>query len=419
MMESSESLPPVRKSENVAMRVINFLSGLGLATILLLLLGILTWLATLEQIDNGLYPTLNKYFDWKAWYVLPEISTMPKINGNALTFPLPGGYWVCALLLLNLTLGGLIRVRKGKKQIGVLISHFGIIFMLAGGGVAHHFSERGNMRIDPDGMSNVAQDYFEYVIEAAEVKEAKQESIHVIRGKYLTDLEGGASRVFKLPKMPFDLEVAGYMKNAAPVPAMQQAPQRGERIVDGYYLAEAPDRENGKAIEQEAKMAGCYVRALFRDGTKSDPFILSGAAFYPFSVRVDDRIFTVDMRKRLWPMPFSIKLDQFTAEFHPGTQRPKKFVSDITRIENGSEAKVTVQMNEPMRYEGLTFFQASYGPPGAGPNDKLYTVFEVVKNPADKWPEYSLYVVSFGLLVHFIMKLLAYLNGSARKKRDV
>ena len=132
MMESSESLPPVRKSDNWGMRIINFFSSLGLATVLLLLLGVLTWLATLEQIGNGLYPTLNKYFSIREWYVIPEIDSFPHINGRPITIPLPGGYWVCALLLLNLTLGGILRMRKGWKKAGILIAHFGIIFMIVG-----------------------------------------------------------------------------------------------------------------------------------------------------------------------------------------------------------------------------------------------------------------------------------------------
>ena len=102
-------------------------------------------------------------------------------------------------------------------------------------------------------------------------------------------------------------------------------------------------------------------------------------------------------------------LNKFTAEFYPGTSRPKKFVSQVTRTENGLKADATIQMNEPLRYEGLTFFQASYGPPGAGPGQKLYSVFEVVKNPADKWPEYSLWVVVVGLLLQFVLKLVLFI----------
>jgi cytochrome c biogenesis protein ResB len=118
-------------------------------------------------------------------------------------------------------------------------------------------------------------------------------------------------------------------------------------------------------------------------------------------------------------MPFTVKLDKFTADFHPGTMRPAKFVSEVTRLENGGEAKVTIQMNEPMRYEGLTFFQASYGPPGAGPGEKMYSVFEIVKNPADKWPEYSLWIVSAGMLLTFIIKLGSFLGANSRKSRNV
>jgi hypothetical protein len=405
MENSSTPSPDPRHSWGKSFDV---LSGLGLATILLLLLGLLTWLATLEQIDNGLYPTLNKYFSWQSPFLLPEI------NGKMIPFPLPGGYWVGALLLLNLTLGGVIRIRKGWRHVGNLISHLGIILMLVGAGVAHHFSERGNMAVGEGESSNAAEDYFEYVVEAAEIKDGNPASIHVIRGEHLDDLTEGASRVFRFPNLPFDLEIAGYLANAVPVALTERAPALGERDADGYYLMEKPPEKNA-----EANTAACYARIIHRDGNKSAPFILAGASFQPFSIRHDDRIFTVDMRKRLWPMSFTVKLDQFTAAFHPGTMKPSRFVSKITRIENGGEAKVTIQMNEPMRYEGLTFFQASYGPPGAMPGQRMYSVFEVVKNPADKWPEYSLYVVTFGMLVTFLIKFGSFLIANSRKNRHV
>lgn len=407
-METDPTPAPRATSRSVAEKLFDFLAGFGLATVLLLLLGLLTWFATLEQIDNGLYPTLNKYFHWKSLFLLPEI------QGKMVPLPLPGGYWVGAILLLNLTLGGVIRIRKGWKHAGNLIAHFGIILMLVAGGVAHHFSERGNMAVGEGESSDAAEDYFEYVVEVAEIRDGKPHDIHVIRGKHLDDLTDGRSRLFRLPKLPFDLEVAGWQNHAAPVSITERAPAASERVADGYYLMEKPDEVNA-----EANTAGCYARIVRRDGTKSDPFILAGASFHPFSVRHEDRIFTVDLRKRLWPMPFTVKLDEFTAEFHPGTMKPSKFVSRITRIENGGEAKVTIQMNEPMRYEGLTFFQASYGPPGTGPGQRMYSVFEIVKNPADKWPEYSLYVVAFGMLVTFLTKFFGYLASTSRKHRHV
>ncbi len=407
--------PPLKNTpsppRSPAGKVFDLLSGFGLATILLLLLGLLTWFATLEQVENGLYLTLRKYFDWRSFYLIPEL------KGKMVPLVLPGGYWVGVLLLVNLTLGGVIRIRKGWKHAGNLISHLGIIFMLVAGGVAHHFSERGNIAIHEGETRDAAESFTEYAVEVAEIKDKEPAEIHVIRGQHIDDLGNGGSRIFRLPKLPFDLEIADYYSNAVPVSIHERAPAAGTSYPDpppdGYYLLKQPDDPVA-----ERNTAACYARVLHRDGAKSPPFILAGACFHPFTLKVDDRVFTFDMRKRIWPMPFAIRLDEFTAEFHPGTMKPKRFVSKITRIEDDREAKVTIQMNEPMRYEGLTYFQASYGTPPAGSGQKMYSVFEIVRNPADHWPEYSLYVVTFGMLVTFLTRLGTYIaHSTSRRKR--
>ena len=399
-MEPLFTPPPAKPRLSWPQRIFALLSGMGFATLLLVLIGLLTWLATLEQIDSGLHATLKKYFDWHAVFVVPEI------RGDLLPVILPGGYWVCALLLINLTLGGILRWRRGWQQSGVLIAHLGIIFLLVAGGVAHHDSERGHLMIPEGGTSNVAEDYFEHVVEIAEIKDGKPESIQVIRGRYLTDLLGPFIRTVRLPSLPFDLELAGYQSNATPQAAALKAPPDQVQPIDGYYLQSQLD-----AINAETNTPGCIGRVIYRDGKKAAPFLLSSAAYQPFSVRHEGRVFTIELRKRLWVLPFAMRLDKFTAEFYPGTMKPSKFVSEITRLENQTEAKAIIQMNDPMRYSGLTFYQASYQQLGQGPNARMASVFEVVRNPADKWPEYSLYVVTFGLLVHFILKLVAAIRG--------
>ena len=156
---------------------------------------------------------------------------LPEIKGKMVPLPLPGGYWTGALLLLNLALGGVIRVRKGWKNAGNLISHLGIIFMLVGAGMAHHFSERGNMAVAEGQSSNAAEDYFEYVIEVTEIVDGEAATIHVIRGKWIDDLREGRNRVFRFPDLPFDLDIGGYLTNASPVALSERAPELGEHKV--------------------------------------------------------------------------------------------------------------------------------------------------------------------------------------------
>lgn len=405
---SLSARPPKPPKPPLARRLFNFLSGFGFATALLIILGLLTWFATLEQIDSGLHATLRKYFDWRAVVVIP------KINNEIVPIPLPGGYWACVLLFINLTLGGILRMRKGVRQIGVMISHAGILFLLVAGAVSHHRSERGHMMIIEGEASNVAEDYFEHTVEITEHQAGKPATIHVVRGRYLTDLEDSRIRSVRLPGLPFDMEFARYLSNADVKAAALVQPPEDTLPLGGYYLSPKPDE-----INAEMNTPGCIARIVRRDGTKEDPFLLSSAAYHPFTVRHEDRVFTIALRKRQWVMPFTVKLDKFIAEFHPGTMKPAKFVSEITRLEDGTEVKAVIQMNEPMRYAGRTFYQASYQQVGQGPATRMASVFEVVSNPADQWPLYSLCVVTLGLLIHFVMRLATAIQSLTRPRSDV
>ena len=104
-----------------------------------------------------------------------------------------------------------------------------------------------------------------------------------------------------------------------------------------------------------------------------------------------------------------MRLDKFTHEFHPGTRRPRVFRSNITRVEEDGETEKIIRMNHPMRYKGYTFFQASWGPQDDPNATQFYSVFEVVKNPADHWPLVSLIITGIGLLVQFVMKLVYFI----------
>jgi hypothetical protein len=386
----------------------DFLSGFKLATVLLLLLMVLTWLGTLEQVERGLYATLKKYFSSESFIVIPEL------NGKTLPLILPGTYWVSALLFLNLLLGGIVRARKGVRTVGVLIAHSGILFLLFGAFITHHKSVRGNMAVSEGESSNVAKSYHDWAIEVAEIEDGKPATVHVIGHEHIEGLESLPTRTFRLPKLPFDLEVSGFRQHCQAMPAGERAPDDGQPVVDGYWLLEM---EPEKAAEQN--LAGCYAKVVPRDGGGIQPFILAAASYHPFTARVGDRVFTVTMRKKLWKMPFTVRLEDFTAEFHPGTRKPAKFESVITRLEDGREEEILIEMNDPMRHQGLTFFQASWGPQGAAPGTPLFSVFEVVRNPADKWPEYSLYVVTAGMGLHFILKLAFFLIASTRRESDV
>ena len=391
--------PPPPPKPPLVRRLFDFLSGYACACILLVMLGLLTWLATLEMKDAGLHATLRKYFDSGPQAVL----VVPRLFGESMPVVLLGGYWTCALLFVNLTLGGILRMRKGPRQAGLLIVHASILMLLVAGAVSHHFEERGHMLIPEGGSSNVAEDYYEPTVEITEIIDGRPATVHVIRGRHFSDLTLDSKlpfRTIRLPNLPCDLDLGGYQRNADIEIAALRPAGPSRLVFDGYYPMEQPD-----ALHAEQNAAACIGRVVRRDDKRDAPFLLSARAFHPFTVREGDRVFTVSLRKRQWVMPFTVTLDKFTAEFYPGTNKPAAFASDITRTGDGPPVRARIEMNEPMRTHGLTFYQASYSQIGRGPQARMASVFEVVSNPADQWPRYSTFVLAFGLLVHFSIRL--------------
>ncbi|PLX98696.1 MAG: cytochrome c biogenesis protein ResB [Desulfuromonas sp.] len=80
---------------------------------------------------------------------------------------------------------------------------------------------------------------------------------------------------------------------------------------------------------------------------------------------------------QVWPrtgrepikLDFQVRCDDFTVTYYPGSTRPKDFTSDLVVLENGTEIlKKTIEVNDPLTYKGITFYQSSYGPAV----DKIY-----------------------------------------------
>lgn len=60
-------------------------------------------------------------------------------------------------------------------------------------------------------------------------------------------------------------------------------------------------------------------------------------------------------------LPFAVRCDDFDVSFYD-TGAPKEYRSDLTILSNGESAHTqTIRVNDPMTYEGITFYQSTYG----------------------------------------------------------
>lgn len=399
-----------QRPSSPAVRLFRFFSGYGLAVVCLLLLLILTWLSTLEQPAKGLYEVQKRYYDAEAWYVVPDLDWIPKINGKPLFIPLPGAYLVSAVLFVNLFLGGIIRIRKGWRNIGVVIAHFSMVSLLVAGFVSHHYSKEGIMAVYEGEVSDFAQSYTEYTIEVAELLNGEKTEPYVIPTKQLKSLAVNEARVFEIPDLQLSLRVSDWMRNSARVTVDDEDAGKDITQVDGWALQWLETNP-----QEELNLAGCLVEVLTGNEEEvKTRLILHGGDPNACTATIGGKIYELRLRREIWPMPFQVRLDKSVGEYYPGTKKPSTFQSDITRMAGGSEQAFRIRMNEPMRYGGYTLYQARWEDRG----DRAMSGFAIVKNPSDQWPKYSLYISILGLTIHFGMKLGGFIASSTKRKKN-
>jgi hypothetical protein len=279
----------------------------------------------------------------------------------------------------------------------------GIAFMLIAGLVKLYWAEEGKLGLLEGESSTYFDSYYLWEVAVWDLDRPFSGDELVIRDEVLSDLTGDNSRTFTHPDLPFELELSGFVKNASVMPKGPNWQASGP-VVDGYGILAQPPQ-----VENEFNVAALHAKAKTDAGEQLG--ILWGNQFAPWTVQVGSQRFAVDMRHERYPMPFAIRLDDFIKDDHPGMSMARAFKSYVTKIDGDGEEVVLIQMNEPLRQDNLILFQSSFNQF----NGREYSVFSVVRNVSDKWPEYSLWVTTFGMLWVFGVKLVLFVKRQSKR----
>lgn len=388
---------------------LKFLSSFGLASVLFVLMAVVTYLGTVDQVERGLFLAQKKYFESFGF-----IEWVPLFAGFVLPVPLPGGMLLMSLLFINLLLGALWRVKKRPAGLGMFVAHGGILFLLFSGLVTFLYSKEGNMALYEGESSNKIQSFFHWQMEIMPVDaEGKAAKAVVVPWGLVSQAVPGQPQTVMNAELPFKITLKDFALNAIPLPTgIPMAANAKLPAEDGYVLLHQEPQVDG-----ERNLAGLYAEFTNDKGESARVILWSGQSA-PYTLTMDGKKYAVDFIRENWRVPFTIRLDDFTKEDHPGVSTPKEFSSKVTKIEEGQEQVINIRMNEPLRHHGYTFFQASWGPPDAKPGDRLYSMFQVVKNPADHWPLYALVVSGIGMGAHFLIQLFGFLKRSASSRKS-
>lgn len=378
----------------ILQQFVHFFSSLRLTVVLLGLSIILVFAATLDQVHLGVWGIQHKWF--QSFIVLQDIKGVP--------VPIfPGGYFIGWLLLINLITAHICRFKLTWKKFGIWLVHSGLILLLIGEGLTGLWSRESSMRLSDGQTKSYSESYRDNELAVIDATNPAYDDVVSIPGALLA--RGGE---IQTPKLPFVVKPLAYYPNsvlqlrsqapdAPPSPATTGA---GPRLV-AHPLAVT-------YTEDGHNLPTAYVQLVGPDGPLGT-WLVSADLVEPQTFNYDGRVWKLALRPTRYYYPFSLTLEKFTHDRYAGTDIPKNFSSEIhLRSQDGrTDRAVRIYMNNPLRYAGLTFYQAGYE------NNDLTTILQVVRNPSWLIPYISCALMTLGLVIQFGLHLF----GFFRKRR--
>lgn len=163
---------------------------------------VLIFVGTVAQADEGLYQAQARYF--KHWIVWG--ATM---FGHRVPLLLPGGYLIGTVLLANLIAAHIKRFKFTKKQIGINLTHFGVILLLVGQLATDMFSQESHLKLNEGQTKNYSEDSQNQELVFTHDAGGGREEVIAIPGSLVA--KGGT---ITHEKLPFTVRVASYEVNS-------------------------------------------------------------------------------------------------------------------------------------------------------------------------------------------------------------
>lgn len=380
--------------KTLASRTWTFLKSFQLTIVLLSLLMLLVVFCTLAQVEMGTAGAVNAYM--RSFFVWRHFSFLP--------FPIPtfpGGGLVGLLLTLNL-IAKTMDIQRTWAKAGMWLVHAGMVILFAGEFVAGMMQVDTNMSIEVGQTVNYVESYKTMELAVVDVTDPAWDEVYSVPDTMLS--RGGT---IAIPGTPITLNVKKHHANSelSALPPGMEPSIATAGAGPGVLVQDRPL----VSADNEMDLPSAFIE-ITTAGQSQGIWLVSAAMNAPQSFSFNGRTYTLSMRLLRQYLPYSFTLKQFRHDVYPGTQIPKNF-SSLVQVVNPSRnesREVLIYMNQPLRYEGKTFYQASFGK-----NDTL-SILSVVENPGWLLPYISCVLVSLGLLVHFAIVL----RRSLKRRQD-
>lgn len=372
----------------VIKKIFRLLASLELTVACLFLVMILVFAATLDQVELGLYFMKKKYFSgWLVWWPLSSGSHIPVF---------PSGLVLGAVLFLNLVAAHWMRFRMMWTKFGVWLIHLGLIVLLVGGGLTYFSAIESQLPVPIGGKAVFSQSFDDLEVAVVRLGE-KEDSVVAIPESSLK-----SNQEVALPGMGFSIIPRALFSNAQLSVMGAPSSTLANRGL-GQKVRVMPMPVNKKDVMLNNHVVTVEV---MQNGQSQGTWLLSNVFDKPQDFELNGHTYQISLRPARYYFPYVITLNEFIHEQYHGTGIAKAFISRV-RVENPQTGEIrdaVISMNQPLRYGGKTFYQASFDE-----KNKL-SIFQVVENPSWIFPYVASGMISLGLLIHFLSHLMKYLK---------
>jgi cytochrome c biogenesis protein ResB len=173
-----------------------------------------------------------------------------------------------------------------------------------------------------------------------------------------------------------------------------------------------PIRVMLKTWEPTARDISTYVPSRVQYGDQAPPPAVrlknarGESVWIGFSERrmltLGDRPIELEFMPRFSILPFALKLERFEISRYEGTMDPSAYRSHV-RVESevGLSEPTEIAMNQPLKFGGFTFYQASFIPGTPRPTT---TVLSVNRDPGRPFKYWGSIVMVLGAILLFARK---------------
>jgi hypothetical protein len=380
-------------------KLFNLCSSLRLTVACLVLGCVLVFWGTLAQVHLGLYKAQNEFF--RSFFIFWQ-----PVEGGMKIPVFPGGYFLGTVLLINLLAAHLRFYKPGKRKIGIMFIHLGVVLLLVGQMLTDALSRESALHLRIGQTQNYSEAQRDYELAITDTTDRKLEKVVTVPWTLLIQHVGwvGSDRPLAVSGLPFAFHTRTFYANSdlseKPAAGFEQI-SNTSGLGNGFYWRELPRETAMDHVDTPSA-----IIEINNAGQASGAYLVSAWFNQPQRFSYNGRNYEMALRPTRYYMPFSVSLLEFHHDDYPGTDIPRNFSSRVRvqNPQNKEDREVLIYMNNPLRYSGLTFYQASYDPDDNG------SILQVVRNPSWLTPYFSCLLVGVGLVVQFLQHLIPFLK---------